>query len=110
MTEDTANAAVMESSWTQTNATNGDEGSEPHTRAAEEEIAPQSARPDNGSGPPRKNGKTSTSPDIRAHFAAVTPQTSTKTKRARDAQVRSHGEPSLKKLKAQAANPDFLSN
>jgi len=109
-TKDTACAAVMETSRTQPNATNGDEGSKPHTRATEEEIATRTARPDNGSGPARKKRKTSTSPDIRAHFAAVTPQSSTKTKRARDAQVRSHGEPSLKKLKARAAIPEFLSN
>ena len=110
LTKDTACAAVMETSWTQPNATNGDEGSKPHTRATEEEIATRTARPDNGSGPARKKRKTSTSPDIRAHFAAVTPQSSTKAKRARDAQVRSHGEPSLKKLKARAAIPEFLSN
>ena len=97
----TGSAADMESSLTgTTNATNRDQGTE---------IVRRVAPPDNGPGPANKKTKTSTSPDIRAHFAAVTLQSSAKPKRIRDAQVRSYGEPSLKKLKAQAAIPEFLS-
>jgi hypothetical protein len=46
--------------------------------------------------------KTSTVSDILAYFMAVPPQCSTKIKRPRDTQVRSHGTSSLKKHEARS--------
>jgi hypothetical protein len=59
---------------------------------------------------PREMLMTGSTSDIRAHFMTVPTHPSMKTKRPRDAQVRSCGEPSLKKLKAIEAIPGLLRN
>ena len=67
-------------------------------------------RPGSVPGPARTKTKTCSTPDIRVHFVAVPTQCSAKSKRTRDVQVHSQGEPSLKKQKALEAIAGLLCN
>jgi hypothetical protein len=110
--DDTESATGMEASVSlPDDATSGDPTPQPATCVTKVASMAREDVPDSGPGPVKKKPKTrttSTSSDIRVHFAAVPPEVCLKTKRTRDVQVRVLGQPSRKKLKALAAIPEFI--